>query len=154
MNSVQRIAQRILAGTDEDAVYQDMLQDLAQHGVGDLNGMCLELSALFQYRLSQADIPARLRRRYSDEHGGHWTVETDDGEFDPTIAFWGKHAPEGSEPGSLYRVHDESPHHGWEDDAAVDEGVAHELAREEFDVDDLDELVSIHAPRRGDSSKG
>lgn len=141
MNSVQRIAQCILAGTDEDAVYRDMLQDLARHGVGDLNGMCLELSALFQHRLSQAGIPARLRRRDSDEHGGHWTVETDEGEFDPTIAFWGEHAPEGAESGRLYRVHDESPHHNWEDDPAVDEGVAHDLAREYFGVDDLDELT-------------
>ena len=141
MNSAQRIAKLILAGSDEDSVYKDMLRDLGQHGSGDLNGMCLEVSALFQRYLEQAGIHSQLRRRDA-EHGGHWTVETDNGEFDPTIAFWGEDSPEDAEPGRLYRVNNESPHHSWADDPSVDEGVAHDLAREYFGVDDLGDLAS------------
>jgi hypothetical protein len=54
---------------------------------------------------------ARLIRRNLDS-GGHWTIELNKTEYDPTCADW-PDPPPNSHPGTLYQINPESPHHAW-----------------------------------------
>lgn len=52
-----------------------------------MHGVCLEASVLMYDELRRHGR-AKLVRRESDTIGGHWTVEFDGVEYDPTIEFW------------------------------------------------------------------
>ena len=82
-----------------------------------LDGHCLEASVamaehLRRHRTKEVDRQRvkLVRRELAD--GGHWSVEVDDIEYDPTCSDWSD-APIDAEPGTLYTVSVNSPHHGW-----------------------------------------
>jgi hypothetical protein len=78
----------------------------------NLDGYCLEASVVmveFLRRRKVADV--RLCRRLYNGHG-HWTIIIHQQEYDPTCADW-TNRPERSNPGSLYKVTESSPHHQW-----------------------------------------
>ncbi len=128
------------ASSVEDKCWSHAVEALAANGFEDMDGMCLEASVVLCERLRDEGVDARLARRWSDEYGGHWTVCTSAGEFDPTIAWWGDSAPKGASKGQLYEVTNVSPHAGWEKDDSVDESTAYRIAIEELGVDDLENL--------------
>jgi hypothetical protein len=94
----------------------------AQGDTGCLNGFCLEVSQELASRLRDSGHEA-YARRYSQtpdkkaeggDYGGHWTVVTPAGEFDPTITHWSEPRPNGiTYDQSLYPVTAKSPHAKW-----------------------------------------
>lgn len=97
------------------AAYQHALHELAQAGF-DVNGACLEASVLMHKYLRRHGIRAELIRREHPD-GGHWTIRTPAGEYDPTISAW-HDAPRDAT--GLYRVSKSSPQHKWPE-TVVDE---------------------------------
>jgi len=126
-------------GSAAGQAHADMAEALRGIGVTDLNGLCLEASCLLCAALRSRGEGAKLVRRWSGERGGHWSVETKDGELDPTIAYWDD-APPDAVKGQLYRVVEDSPHMQWERDSDVNEAVAMAVAEGEFGGDLLDLL--------------
>lgn len=86
----------------------------------DLNGYCLEASVVMaehlrRHRTREADRRIKLVRR-KIVNDGHWTVEVDGQEYDPTCAYWdwtGARVPVGLVPRELYEVSPRSPHRFW-----------------------------------------
>lgn len=74
------------------------------------SGYCIEMVALMYRWLKEHGYQPVVNRRNmgpsDDDYNGHWTIELDGVEFDPTYTAW-----EG-EP-DLYEVTPESPHHQW-----------------------------------------
>ena len=97
------------------AAYQHALRELAQAGF-DVNGACLEASVLMHKYLREHGVRAELVRREMPD-GGHWTIRTPAGEYDPTISAW-PNAP--VRVRGLYLVEPDSPHHEWPE-TSVDE---------------------------------
>ena len=100
------------------------------------HGCCIEASVNMHAYLRKRGVEVQLKR-YETEDGGHWTIDTPVGEFDPTISCWEKkndktnpgslHAPEDSTPGKLYKINENSPHwKEWEEECEVDEQVAYD----------------------------
>ena len=86
-------------------------------GFTDLDGFCLEASVRMHKFLRERGFAARLvRYELPTGEGGHWTVQTPEGEFDPTVGCWKLRGaneepkPRGARCGRLYRVTDDSPH--------------------------------------------
>jgi len=129
------------AGALESRCWADAKEALAAGGFENLDGMCLEASAVLCHRLREEGEPAQMVRRWSDEHGGHWTVRTPAGEFDPTVSWW-----EDPPPGSS--VGEGSPHLDWEEDPAPNEREAVAVALNELGVDDFEELYDAALERR------
>jgi hypothetical protein len=80
-------------------------------GTSDLNSYCLEACVVMVEYLHRHGHHAQLIRREC-QGDGHWTIHVDKAEYDPTCADW-PNPPADSHPGTLYRVTNESPHHGW-----------------------------------------
>jgi len=83
-------------------------------GFCNLNGYCIEASVLMHKYLKKRGVGVRLVR-YKTAVGGHWTIRTPEGEFDPTIGCW-PNAPRlarGAKCDTLYPVTDQSPHRRW-----------------------------------------
>ena len=99
--------------------YEHALRELAEFGLS-VDGACLEASVLMHQYLREHGIRAELVRREIPDAGGHWTVRTPAGEYDPTIMAW-----DGGVPG-LYTVRAESPHHEWPE-TKVDEARAYSM---------------------------
>jgi len=78
---------------------------------GDLDSFCLEASAIMMIELPGA---VAIRRELPEDAGGHWTVEWDGDEYDPTIGWWKKDRPKDVTPGCLYVLDESSAHHDWE----------------------------------------
>jgi hypothetical protein len=108
------------ATTIEQQAYKDVLSALKDIGITNLDGMCLEASCLLCAAIRSCGQKATLIRRWSDEFGGHWSVKTPKGEFDPTIAYW-DNAPANAIKGHLYKVTKNSPHANWERDSSASE---------------------------------
>ena len=95
------------------------------------DGMCVESAATMWNYVKMHGGNAELRRyTMSDGENGHWTVKTDEGEFDPTIACWDEPSKRAFFPhgfstqldvkcGELYQVTTKSPHQAWERDAKI-----------------------------------
>lgn len=107
----------------EQTCFRKALRALRRERI-DPNGGCLEASAEIVCCLRAQGVAAKLvRRELSRQRGGHWTFETANGEFDPTIAFW-TDKPTGIKRGSLYAITPKSPHRKWRRDNAIDERTA------------------------------
>lgn len=95
-----------------------------------VDGSCLEASVLMHKWLVEHGVDAKLVRYESPDFGGHWTVRTPAGEFDPTISAW----PEAKRWGyrGLVRVSRNAPHTAWAEEdrhsEEADEAVAYETA--------------------------
>lgn len=76
-----------------------------------LDGYCIEASVLMHKYLSRRGVRAKLVR-YATPVGGHWTIRTPEGEFDPTIGCWSDRPPS-AKCGALYAVTAKSPHRRW-----------------------------------------
>ena len=80
-------------------------------GTSDLNRYCLEACVVMVEYLHRHGQNAQLIRR--DCGGdGHWTIQVNDAEYDPTCADW-PDPPADSQAGNLYQVNSDSPHHRW-----------------------------------------
>jgi hypothetical protein len=81
-------------------------------GTSNLNTFCLEASVVMVEYLHRHGHPhAHLIRRNCDGDG-HWTIQLNKVEYDPTCADWPDPPPD-SIPRTLYQVTQESPHHAW-----------------------------------------
>lgn len=80
-------------------------------GTSHLNSYCLEACVVMVEYLNRHGQDAHLIRR-NCEGDGHWTIQVNDIEYDPTCAGW-PDPPADSSPGTLYQVNDASPHHRW-----------------------------------------
>lgn len=81
-------------------------------GTSNLNTFCLEASVVmveFLHRHGHRDAHL-IRRNYDGD--GHWTIELNKVEYDPTCADWPDPPPK-SIPHTLYQVTSQSPHHTW-----------------------------------------
>ena len=79
----------------------------------DLDGACIELAVLMHAHLTaRRHLATLVRRILPHGGGGHWTVLTSSGEFDPTITSWSDN-PTDAAPGTLYVVRRGSPHRRW-----------------------------------------
>ena len=86
---------------------------LVRDGVA-LDGGCLEASVeLLCCLRATGERASLIRRELPRGQGGHWTVETANGEVDPTIGFWRTGRPRGVPRGALYTITPASPHHRW-----------------------------------------
>lgn len=95
----------------------------AQRRIGrNLDGYCLEASALMWLDLREHGQARAIRYDIGDGEG-HWTIEYEGVEYDPTIAFWSiaKGRPRDAAPRCLYVVADDSPHAAWEVTETTDE---------------------------------
>ena len=102
----------------------------AQRELGkDLNGFCLEASWLMVEWLNAHGYGPAVAIRYELPDGdGHWTLQVDDVEYDPTIAFWKaseEYRPKDALRNCIYVVHGTSPHNDWDvTETTLDRGVA------------------------------
>ena len=93
----------------------------------DLDGHCIEASVWMHQYLRQRGMAAELvRYELPTGEGGHWTIRTPVGEFDPTIGHWKLRAanevqrPKFARPGMLYSVTATSPHKTWAETEAIE----------------------------------
>ena len=109
-----------------EAAYERAIATLRAAGV-DPDGGCLEASVLMYEDLRyHGRGRARLVRREHESIGGHWTVEFDGVEYDPTIKFW--HGGRGG----LHVVGPGDPHHDWWRDRWVNLKIAREVVYEQI----------------------
>jgi hypothetical protein len=81
-------------------------------GTSDLNSFCLEACVVMvEYLQRHGQHQARLIRRNYDGDG-HWTIELNKIEYDPTCSDW-PDPPPNSIPRTLYQIIPDSPHHTW-----------------------------------------
>jgi hypothetical protein len=93
-------------------------QELAKTpGFCDLDGFCIDASVMMHKYLRDHGVRARLvRYELPTGEGGHWTIETSEGEFDPTVGCWKLRGvgeeprPRGARCDALYPVTESSPH--------------------------------------------
>jgi hypothetical protein len=82
-------------------------------GNSNLNTFCLEASVVMvEYLHRHGQRNARLIRRNCGDGDGHWTIQLNKVEYDPTCADW-PDPPPTSLPRTLYQITPESPHHAW-----------------------------------------
>ena len=108
-------------------VVRDAYRDaVAKYGgpAGDVNGFCVECATSMAEYLTARGVKASVRRYETPKYGGHWTVTTEFGEFDPTIGFWQRPRPSGVEYGAgMHQVTETSPHANWTVDPGVGENI-------------------------------
>lgn len=92
-----------------------------------MDGACLEASVFMHRQLKAEGFAVKLRRYETKEFGGHWTISTPCGEFDPTIGFWSIAKSRWGLPARLIEVSHQTPHHTWKR-TSVDEALAYEVA--------------------------
>jgi hypothetical protein len=81
-------------------------------GTSNLNTFCLEASVVMvEYLHRHGQHNAHLIRRNCDGDG-HWTIQLNRVQYDPTCADWPDPTPN-SIPRTLYQITQESPHHAW-----------------------------------------
>ena len=80
-------------------------------GTSNLKTYCLEASVVIVEYLHRHGQNAKLIRR-NCEGDGHWTIQVNESEYDPTCADW-PDPPANSQAGTLYQVKSDSPHHHW-----------------------------------------
>lgn len=119
-----------------DHAYQATMR-LMRRWEEDPKGGCIVASVLFAEYLRRHGIQAHLvQRSLGPGRGGHNTVRTLDGEFDPTCGWWPDERnpydlerPADAIPHELYRVRrGQSPHGGWRQ-TFFDEEREYEVAR-------------------------
>lgn len=120
------------SGPDSSLINTMSLLQKAHHaaklfcGSSNLNTFCLEASVVMvEYLQRHGQHDAHLIRRNCDGNG-HWTIQLNRVEYDPTCAYWPDPPPD-SLPQTLYQVTPESPHHTWPR-TLVNKQAAYEIA--------------------------
>lgn len=115
------------------------------------DGYCIDAVVNMHAYLRRRGMETTLKR-YETPFGGHWTIDTDYGEFDPTISNWkrgGMRRPKDSVPGEMYKVNRNSPHSKWEEDDDVSEYQAYQSTWLEKDDEFVSDSKTHHLLPRG-----
>lgn len=109
-------------GDVADRCFLATARTLRRYGFETLYDTCGNAAKVLRECLRRRGVAAEIvGRQFPRGQGKHFTVSTPDGELDPTIAFWPKHAsyagevtrPPDAVPNALYRVRKGSPHGRW-----------------------------------------
>lgn len=107
----------------EELCYRRVVRDPKVRGryvAKSLWGTCVEASVAMHKCLTEMGVRAELILRNmgtKTDWNSHFTVKTERGEFDATIAWWPKHdRPRDAVPRKLYKVGPKSPHRRWPKD--------------------------------------
>lgn len=120
-------------GLDARAPAAQSAYKFAVKHIGDMDGQCLEASALMAHHLRGQGFPdARAIRRVLPSGDGHWTVRFSGHEYDPTVAHWASDRPDGVGEKSLHHVVKGSPVLRWPEDKLARHADAVEIARNEY----------------------